>query len=236
MLIASVVLSMTAWAQVPVIEFEALTPTTLTLPDGAEANVQYRLTNRSLRPRTWTMMPIPGISVLAGAGLCPQPSTLAPLASCVLSLRLVGSQMGSGVHGGPIVCWEQFACARPSAADLLAITVVASPRALITATPAVVSFAAGGTATVSIANDAASTVTAQALTVDVPPGSTIDVDLGTCVDPLPPAASCELHLGAIDPQPTAILVIAGSNTVETSIEVTVTDTLFTDGFEGIAED
>ena len=48
-----------------------------------------------------------------------EPVTLAPQASCVLSLRLIGSQMGSGVSGGPIVCWTALACAQPAPADQL---------------------------------------------------------------------------------------------------------------------
>ena len=231
-LVGGVLLTMTSWAQIPVIGFQPLTPTSLTLADNAEANVQYRLTNLSVQARTLTMTPIAGIAVLAGAGLCTQPVTLAPQASCVLSLRLIGSQMGSGVSGGPIVCWTALACAQPAAADQLNIVVVPAPRALITATPAIVSFAAGDMATISIGNDADSPVTAQAIDVDVPPGIAIDVDIGSCAAPLPPAASCELHLGASDPQPTTILVIAGSNTFETSIEVTVTEVLFVDGFDG----
>lgn len=226
------------YAAVPLLEFVALTPTSLSLPEDGEASVQYRLTNQSPTSRTFTMVPITGIDVAGGIGACVLPFALAPQQSCVLNLHLIGSQMGNGVTGGPTICValpsgdpDPLQCWQPSAADQLNIVIIPTPRALITATPASLSFAAGTLASVTLSNDPDSPVPAQDLAVDVPPNTGIDVDLGTCAAPLAPGASCELLLGAAEPQPTTTLVIAGSNTIPTSIDVTVTDVLFADGFD-----
>jgi len=130
--IATLGLMLPAWAaaQVPVITLVPLTPLPTQLASNAVAVVQYQVTNNSAMVGTWVVTPIAGVVQLtATAGDCAAPMVLVSNQSCVLDLQLNGSQMGSGVHGGPIVCKQgnPLQCYQPAAANQLDVTIVAPP-------------------------------------------------------------------------------------------------------------
>jgi len=95
------------WSVVPI------TPTTITVPPGVTANVQYTVTNNSVT-HTLMMVPIAGISqITTGAGICSNPFTLTKGASCILSLQVNGSALTTDINSGPQVC-QQGADGQPS--------------------------------------------------------------------------------------------------------------------------
>jgi len=117
-------------AQTPVISLVPLDPLPMQLASNAFAVVRYQASNLSAVTSTWMLSPITGIAQLNnGAGDCADPFTLGDNQSCVLALQLNGSQMGSGVHGGPVVCRQgnPLQCYQPSPANQLDVTIVAPP-------------------------------------------------------------------------------------------------------------
>lgn len=117
----------------PLLTFTPLTPTSFPLAANATAIVSYRVTQQGQVTRSWQWLPIPGVTQLTGVvGECADPFTLAFQQACQLDLRLDGSQLGSGVQGGPVVCvaGNTLQCYQPATADALDVTVVAPPDAL----------------------------------------------------------------------------------------------------------
>ena len=99
--------ALTPWSVVPI------TPTTITVPTNATANVRYTVTNNSVT-HTLMMVPIAGISqITTGAGICSNPFTLTKGASCTLSLQVNGSALTTNINSGPQVC-QQGADGQPS--------------------------------------------------------------------------------------------------------------------------
>ena len=66
------------------------------------------------------------IQVNSGSGDCASPFTLATRQSCLLDLQLIGSEMGNGVHGGPVVCVQNnpTQCYEPNATNVLDVTII----------------------------------------------------------------------------------------------------------------
>jgi hypothetical protein len=216
----------------PVIAFTPLTPTTLTLPANSAAVVRYQIINQSALQRTFDVTPIVGVDVIAGGGNCSNPFTLASHQSCTLELHLVGSQMSGDINGGPIACvsGNPLQCYQPAAADQLHVTLV--PVATIDAHPTALTIAIGDVASVTIGNAIDAPFAAQNLAVDVPPGSSIEVDAGTCTTALQPGASCELLVSGSAAETATVLVIAGDNTTSTNVTVTlIDDRIFADDFD-----
>lgn len=101
--------------------------------DGA-TQVIYQVTNNTRITRTLVMVPRPGLALVAGLpGKCDAPFTLAPGQSCQLHIIVVGSEIGSGVSGGPVVCKtylpnstipDTSLCSQPASGDTLNIRVV----------------------------------------------------------------------------------------------------------------
>lgn len=117
-------------AQTPVITLVPLDPLPSQLASNAVAAVRYQVTNQSAAANSWTMSPIHGIVQLTNSvGDCSTFFTLSGNQSCVLDLQLMGNQMGSGVHGGPVVCRQgnPLQCYQPSVANQLDVTIVAPP-------------------------------------------------------------------------------------------------------------
>jgi hypothetical protein len=225
-----------ATAQVPLISFAPLTPTTITVPIDAEGSVAYELRNNGSVTRSLAMTPIQGVhQVTSGAGSCTSPFTLPPAATCDLELRVVGNEIGgSGVNGGPKVCVASnpLACYQPAAADALDVTVGPASLAVLDATPRVLVFAPATTANIVVTNSGNSAINAQDIQAHVANGIAIIVDSGSCAGSLAPGMSCNLLLSADTPQPLSTLVIGGTNTNLVDVDVTVTDDLlFAHGFE-----
>lgn len=219
---------------VPVVDVAPLTPTTLTLTPHDEAFVRYQVTNQSSVTRTLAMRPIVGIEIATAVGDCADPFTLAAHASCVLDLHVIGSQMVGDIIGGPVVCnsGNALQCYQPAAAGQLHVTLVPVPTAVIEASPATLAIAVGSVAAITVSNAADSPVSAQNLSVAVPPASSIVVDPGNCAAALPPGASCTLQVGGSVPESATVLVIAGDDTTSASVAVTLfDDAIFADGFD-----
>jgi hypothetical protein len=217
----------------PIITFSPLTSTTLTLSDHDTAVVQYKVTNQSSKTHSFIMLPIPGVTLLAGSGDC-VPFTLVFSASCVLDLKLVGSAMSGDIIGGPVVCEANSptACYQPSSADQLHVTLVHDSTVAIDVEPSSLSMLVGSTATIIVSNTDTSLV-AQNLQIDVPVGSSIGIASTTCSSTLPPGSSCSFDITGSVPETATTLTIMGDNTTAASTVVTVlADAIFADGFEG----
>lgn len=220
----------------PVVTFFPLTPTTLTLPFDEDTFVVYEVTNPSAFPHSFTMTPIVGVDVAPGSASCTNPFVLAAQESCVLFLHLFGSRMVGNISGGPVICitGNPMQCSQPMPENQLQATLVPAQVAALGVTPPALTIAIGHVATLSVDNAVASPVSAQNLSVNVPPASSITVDAGGCAAPLPPGGNCELHVGATAVENATVLVIGGDNTTTTSVTVTVVDDdLFGDGFDDL---
>ncbi|MDR3442571.1 MAG: sialidase family protein [Legionella sp.] len=106
----------------------------INMTQGSTANITYKVTNNTRVTRTLTLVPTSGITqIVAGAGSCASPFTLAMGKSCFLNLKLNSKQLPASVNGGPEVCKtygpgnnapDPFLCSQPSAQNSLHITIV----------------------------------------------------------------------------------------------------------------
>lgn len=123
-------------AAIPKFGLAPLSPTVLQVPSNASSSVSYLVRNNTSIPRMLTMQPLPGIAQVVNAGTCSNPFYLNPGQTCVLALQVNGSQLPvSGIHDGPVICKtygpgnnspDPFLCSRPSALEILNISVVAA--------------------------------------------------------------------------------------------------------------
>jgi hypothetical protein len=114
-------------ASVPILSFDVVVAAPTTLASNAVASAQYQVTNNSVKTQVWNMVSIAGVvQVTSGSGDCANPFTLASHESCILNLQLIGSEMGNGVHGGPIVCAQNNSvqCYQPAIGDVLDVTII----------------------------------------------------------------------------------------------------------------
>lgn len=113
------------------------TVTAMLLPNNFTETVRYQVTNQTAITRTLTMTPILGVSqTTTGAGVCPNPFTLASQQTCILTLVVNGSQVApSGIHSGPVICKtngpgnsnpDPFLCSQPSLQNTLAVSVTSA--------------------------------------------------------------------------------------------------------------
>ena len=123
--------ALTPWSLVPI------TATTITVPANTTATVQYTVTNNSVM-HTLMMVPIAGSShTTTGAGICTNPFTLSPGASCTLSLQVNGSALTTNINSGPVVCQQGVngqpdpqECYQP-ASQAASLNITASGAALV---------------------------------------------------------------------------------------------------------
>ncbi|WP_244915971.1 IPT/TIG domain-containing protein [Legionella worsleiensis] len=188
----------TASAGKPLWTFEPLTATTIAVPANGTATVQYRITNQSKKIHTLSMRPIRGITqITSGLNVCGNTFVLRNKNSCVLSLRINGSQLSSSITGGPVVCQKsnQNQCYRPGRADILRIT-QAPPI-----TDAVIALT--GSPLTLTANGSAGQLTITNLTLEVAATNVTSSFTGTALDGqvtetgntcaiVPPGGSCTL--------------------------------------------
>jgi len=224
-----------ATAGAPLITFSPLTPTTLTLPVNEEAIVLYQVTNQSAIVHGFQMQPIQGIELVPGSGHCGDPFVLGSQQSCILGLRLLGSEIPANITGGPIVCiaGNPLQCWSPNPANQLNVTLVPAQVATISATPPALTLALGHAGAFTVSNAGDSPISAQNLTIDVPPASSILVDAGTCAAALAPGASCAFQVVGSVAESATELVISGNDTTSSIVTVTlVDDVIFKDGLDG----
>lgn len=111
-------------ASTPLLTFEPLTATAITVPENDTAIVQYRVTNQSTKPHTLAVQPLQSITQVTTFGLCNNPFVLSGKGSCILSLQINGSQLNSPILDGPVVCQQGSTnlCYRPSSANVLRLS------------------------------------------------------------------------------------------------------------------
>lgn len=191
---------------------------------------QYRITNNTTITRRLTMVPIPGVQVMSTG--CSSVFTLAPGGSCLLNLRLVGSAMGAGVHGGPVICKtkgntndpDRFLCSQPLPAELLNVTIIPTHRAIISVSPTVLKFTENSSASIIVTNSAASGRSAENIMAHIPSNSPLRVLSTTCRSTLSPGASCRITFTSPSSTMTTVRV-QGTNTNAVNVAVSVSEAL-----------
>ena len=105
----------------PLWTFSPLTPTTVSVPTGSTATIEYKVTNQSRKTHTLRMKPIVGV-IPSGCT-----TSLGYHQSCTLSLSINGSALKGNIVGGPVLCEQgnPNQCYRPSRGDQLHINIEA---------------------------------------------------------------------------------------------------------------
>lgn len=107
--------------------------TSILLPSNFTETVEYLVTNQTRIARTLTMHNITGVNqTTTGSDVCPNPFTLSPGQSCILTLVVDGSQIpATGIKGGPVICKTQsgsntnpdpFLCSQPENENILNVS------------------------------------------------------------------------------------------------------------------
>ncbi|CDZ78860.1 D-alanyl-D-alanine carboxypeptidase precursor [Legionella massiliensis] len=117
----------------PTYSIEAVSRAPFQLSQDAIASAQYKVTNNERTARILTLARVPGLlTKVSGVGACQDPFILGPGESCLLGLELIASQLGGGIHDGPVVCKARGfsnipdlnSCSRPLPNDSLQVAVV----------------------------------------------------------------------------------------------------------------
>lgn len=222
---------------IPIFNIVAVCQAPKTLAFNATGTASFLITNNSSITRTLTMVPIAGVQqVVASPGACTIPFTLAPGQSCLLQLKLIGSQMAPHTIGGPNICKtigplnnspDSFLCSFPAIQDQLNVTIIPAIPAetvTLTVTPTSLTLVAGSgvSGTLTVTNNATTTT---ALNVKATlPASWTDVtqDASNCVS-IAPKGSCQLIFTPGNlPHPQATIPIQGDNTTTTTVTMEVT--------------
>jgi hypothetical protein len=204
---------------------------------GDVVAVSYTVTNNTATSKIVSIKNIAGATqVTRGTGVCGATTTLAAAgnsgSSCTLKLKINTSQMavGTAITDGPFVCIgssSRLTCSRPSQANLLQITVIRPPDALLTASSSdVVAKVGGSTRTITITNNGSAI--AQGINTQTP--TTVPAPWGNSVTSAPcanlnPGDTCTITFtanGANYPVGTAptpgSIIVKGSNTNQLVID------------------
>lgn len=217
----------------PILTFIPTTPTTLQVPANGVATVQYRIINPTAITRTLAMVPIVGIRQnTAEAGFCADPFILSPNESCLLTLKLDGSQVPARIALGPLVCKTKskidnspnpLICAQPNSADNLNITQVTAEKATLTVNPTTLTLVtnSGIFDTLTITNHS-KLVTASHIRATLPSSwSDVTQDASDCVS-VAPGNTCQLLLmPGVNVHTIKEIPITGDYTTEIMIPITV---------------
>ena len=189
-----------ACAGTPRWSFDPLTATTIAVPANSTAVVQYRVTNQSTSPSpdTLIMQPMQGIAqITTELGVCSNPFVLKGKNSCILSLKINGSQLNGPIVGGPIVCKPGNArrCYQPSAANILHVTLApAINDAVIAVTSSPLTLTANGSNGQLTINNTSTQVAATNIVSNFT-GTALDgavTETGNTCANVPPGGSCTL--------------------------------------------
>lgn len=212
-------------AGTPLWTFTPLTTTTLSLVTTATDTIQYQVTNQSSKAKNLKLLPTFGLTQTSSCYLMPKGQAGS---SCILTLLVDGSTLPKkGLHQGPSLCQSNTdgspnpnQCYQPNAADVLNITRLEAPEALLTVLPNSLIFAVNSTADVTITN---TSTTAAAIDVlaTVPNGSNITIQNTTCAPSLAPGGSCVITFTANVVEGPTVVPIAGNNTNIVNVSVTV---------------
>ncbi len=226
----------------PLWTFTPLTATTFAIANSATQFVQYTVTNTSRLTRTLTMQPIAGVTQVIDNLSCGNPFTLAPNASCTLTLEVIGSELTNTITGGPVVCPQNSSlqCYQPSSDNALNISLGGLSLSLSTLALSVDCVSGSscaqtnaqltGTArSLTLTNTHTSTMTG--ITISYPSWPAGTSASSTCSSTLAPGASCTITITpgpnatsdcqeALSPTPGTILVTS-DNAPSVSADVVV---------------
>ncbi|TQL82942.1 midcut-by-XrtH protein [Delftia sp. HK171] len=199
----------------PVTVTNPVTPTTLSMPStpvsfdtGGAGSVT--ITNSGSAPAFNVQASIP-----VGSGITVSNTTcsaiLAPSANCTITLTAPAAEGPTNISFG--------GSNTPTTTVQVTVTVPV-PTATLSIPSAPLSFAAGGSTTVLISNTGASA--AFNVTATAPAGSGITVQSNTCGAALASLASCGITLTAAAAEGPTAISFGGSNTLATTVPVTVT--------------
>ncbi|MCB4788488.1 midcut-by-XrtH protein [Delftia sp. Lp-1] len=199
----------------PVTVTNPVTPTTLSMPStpvsfdtGGAGSVT--ITNSGSAPAFNVQASIP-----VGSGITVSNTTcsaiLAPSANCTITLTAPAAEGPTNISFG--------GSNTPTTTVQVTVTVPV-PTTTLSIPSAPLSFAAGGSTTVLISNTGASA--AFNVTATAPAGSGITVQSNTCGAALASLASCGITLTAAAAEGPTAISFGGSNTLATTVPVTVT--------------
>ena len=123
---ASIFICSSLFAGQPLLTIAAVYKAPSTLARNSFTAAVYQVTNNSKTISSFAMKSIPGVTqVTSFAGACGNPIALNFGQSCQLYLRVTGSQVGSAIKGGPVICNNvpnPLACSQPSISDVINLT------------------------------------------------------------------------------------------------------------------
>ncbi|KTC91762.1 hypothetical protein [Legionella cincinnatiensis] len=168
-------------------------PPVVKVSSTGNATIKYVIQNRSSKPHSLVIKPIPGISQTA-------PCVVKGKGVCNLELTVTGSALPTnGVFGGPSLCQKNAngtpnpnQCYQPSPGNLLQVTTVSGPTASITVNPNLLNLTAGGNYGQVTVQNLSATTAVEGLRAVIPQGSQLTVDSThtTCTNTLPANQSC----------------------------------------------
>ncbi|KTC68936.1 transmembrane protein [Legionella birminghamensis] len=226
-------------------EFIPLTPTSAEIPADSQVTIKYRLVNHSKTAHKLQMVPVTGITqLIEGKNSCEQPISLPAGKSCILNLKIIGSELPKAIHTGPLLC--QFDsddsanpsfCVQPLAKDrMLALKPVSENQALLSIpqhsdycygkknlTACVIQMTAtsGVPGTLTLFNNSFRTTASNIHAIL--PASWTDVSQNvTGCAVLPPRSSCTLYFypGNMVHPPTSVQIV-GTNATTTTVTMAV---------------
>ncbi|MFJ1269254.1 hypothetical protein ACD661_11870 [Legionella lytica] len=200
---------------------------TQTVAENGTVSVQYQVQNQSPKSKRLVMRDMPGISKTTPCVLAPRGQAGS---SCTLNVTITGSALPQeGIHHGPVLCQANTddspnpnQCYQPSAANSLNITRSVATGAVISVSPASLSFVAGANGFFTITNSSSSSEPANNVVAAIPGSSGIVLQSSTCGASLAVGASCTITLTASAVEGPTIVGVRGSNTNSSQVTVSVT--------------
>lgn len=218
-----------AQAATPIWSLEPLTSTSLSVPANTTAEVQYRVTNLSKKPRSLVLTPIQGVAqVTTGVNVCRNPIVIdANGGSCTLRLQITGSQLSETIQDGPMLCQDgsPHQCYSPGKIHRLhieqappildvVITAAGSPLTLVANGPAA-QLTITNTSTILSATNIQSNFTGTALDGNV-------TETGNTCANVAPGGTCTLtYTPGLTNVAQTDFIIKGSNTYELTAAIVI---------------
>jgi hypothetical protein len=107
-------MSSVSFASVPLLTITPIYKAPTLLANNSFTAAVYQVTNNTSSLSTFYMQPISGITQnITNTGACSNPIVLRQGQSCLLNLRIIGSQLPPKVTAGPVICNNAFACSQP---------------------------------------------------------------------------------------------------------------------------
>lgn len=229
----------------PLWTFTPLTATTISVPNDNTARVSYLVTNQSKKSHTLTLRPMSGVSqITKGFHVCANPFVLSQGESCRLILQIEGSQIGTSLTGGPIVCQQQSSlqCYRPNQTDILNVTTTAAVPVLSASLSNLALKTLGTARYITITNTGS--VPDENVSVSSPTLPLGTSQVSTCPSTLSPGSTCTITISpgssatsdcnagqGSAPTPASITISAtNASSVTTDVVVLSTGCIYQQGY------